>query len=90
MADATPPRYGDFPTLFSGFPPDQPVDLDDLRTRIAMIAKADGETRRRLYPPELDDAHRPRAAEAEAAELADLLLGPQSSHPDIPDSPAQR
>ena len=89
MADATPPRYGDFPTLFSGFPPDQPVDLDDIRTAIAVIARADRETQMRLYPPEWHEAHRPRTAEAEATELADRLLGPQASHRDIPDSPPQ-
>lgn len=90
MTDPAPPRYGDFPTLFSGFPPDQPVDLDDIRSVVAMIAGADPETRSRPYQPEWHEARRPRIAEAEAVELADRLLGPQSSHPDIPDSPPQR
>lgn len=90
MTDPTTPRYGDFPALFSGFPPDQPVDLDDTMTAVAMIARADPETLGRLYPREWHEAHRPRTAEADAAELADRLLGPQSSHRDIPDSPPQR
>jgi hypothetical protein len=40
--------------------------------------------------PEWHEAHRSRRAEAEAVELADRLLGPTASHPDIPDSPARR
>lgn len=90
MADPTRPRYGDFPALFSGFPPDQPVDLDDIRTVVAVIARADRATRLRLYPPEWHEASRPRQAEAEAGELADRLLGSKPPHPDIPDAPERR
>ena len=90
MADAPRPRYGEFPSLFSGFPPEQPVDLDDIRAVVAMIARADRVTLRRLYPPEWHEAHRPRQAEAEAVELADQMLGPTPSHPDIPDPPGRR
>ncbi len=39
MADATRPRYGEFPSLFRGFPPEQPVDLDDMKTWVAVVAK---------------------------------------------------
>lgn len=90
MADATRPRYGEFPSLFRGFPLEQPVDLDDMRTWEAVVAKADRLTLRRLYPPEWYETHRPRQAEAEAVELADRLLGSTPSHPDIPGSPGQR
>ena len=40
MADATRPRYGEFPSLFRGLPPQQPVDLDDMRTWVAVVAEA--------------------------------------------------
>ena len=90
MADTTQPRYGDFPSVFSGFPPDQPVDLDDIRTVVAVIARADRATNTRLYPPAWHEATRHRQAEAEAVELADRLLGLAPSHPDIPGTPGQR
>ena len=35
-------RYGDFPQLFEGFPPDEEVDLYDTRTILRLMAFAEG------------------------------------------------
>jgi len=71
--------------LFAGYPPERPVDLEDMRTQMILLARADRATMNRLYPPEWYEARRNRQAEAEAAELADRLLGRQPSHRDTPD-----
>jgi hypothetical protein len=34
-------RYGDFPQLFEGFPPDEEVDLYDTRTILRLMAFAE-------------------------------------------------
>jgi hypothetical protein len=43
MQDGRPMRYGDFPRLFEGFPPDEEVDLYDTRTILRLMALAPGE-----------------------------------------------
>jgi hypothetical protein len=40
MQDQRPMRYGDFPRLFEGFPPDEEVDLWDTRTILRLMALA--------------------------------------------------
>ncbi len=35
-------RYGDFPRLFEGFPPEEEVDLWDTRTILRLMALAEG------------------------------------------------
>ncbi len=42
MQDVRPMRYGDFPQLFEGFPPDEEVDLYDTRTILRLMALAKG------------------------------------------------
>jgi len=42
MQDGRPMRYGDFPRLFEGFPPDEEVDLYDTRTILRLMAFAEG------------------------------------------------
>ncbi len=41
MQDGRPMRYGDFPQLFEGFPPDEEVDLYDTRTILRLMAFAE-------------------------------------------------
>lgn len=43
MQDGRPMRYGDFPRLFEGFPPDEEVDLYDTRTILRLMSLARGE-----------------------------------------------
>jgi hypothetical protein len=42
--------YGEFPSLFQGFPPDEPVDLRSLRTEWTIFARGDKGARERLIP----------------------------------------
>ena len=83
MDDARPLTYGEFPELFEGFPPDEPVDLDDRRTHSALFMRGDWEAMRRLYPPEWYEARRKRKAEEESVRLADVVRGPRRSQPDM-------
>lgn len=48
MADSRPVTYGEFPELFSGFPPEHPVNLDDRRTITRLMMAADPEVTRVL------------------------------------------
>jgi hypothetical protein len=41
MQDGRPMRYGDFPRLFEGFPPDEEVDFYDTRTILRLMAFAE-------------------------------------------------
>ena len=58
MQDGRPMRYGDFPRLFEGFPPDEEVDLYDTRTILRLMALAEGGDP--VDPPHdtpMDEAH---------------------------------
>lgn len=57
MQDGRPMRYGDFPQLFEGFPPDEEVDLYDTRTILRLMAFAEGVESGEAPPePTLDEA----------------------------------
>lgn len=50
MNGPRPATYGEFPSLFEGFPPDEPVDVSDPRTQWTIFARADRVARELLIP----------------------------------------
>ena len=54
MQDQRPMRYGDFPRLFEGFPPDEEVDLWDTRTILRLMALARNAEARAATEPARD------------------------------------
>lgn len=65
-------RYGDFPSLFHGFPPDVEVDLWDTRTILRLMAFAQAEGAQGADPARAD---------AEAWESAGRAGDPTASAP---------
>jgi hypothetical protein len=59
MQDERPMRYGDFPRLFEGFPPDEEVDLWDTRTILRLMALARDVEARAATEPSGDAAADP-------------------------------
>jgi hypothetical protein len=54
MQDQRPMRYGDFPRLFEGFPPDEEVDVWDTRTILRLMALARRAEARAAAEPEAE------------------------------------
>jgi len=59
MQDERPMRYGDFPLLFEGFPPDEEVDVWDTRTILRLMALARRAEARAATEPSRDAAADP-------------------------------
>jgi hypothetical protein len=74
-------RYGDFPTLFEGLPPEKEVDFDDARTRMCLIVNADWEAYRILVPDSREAAARKERARAEGWKLVARLGRNEADRP---------
>lgn len=68
-------RYGEFPTLFEGMPPEDEVDLEDPRTASKLVGSGDWDVYRLLFPDPPDKEEKERRRKEESWELAERLLG---------------